>query len=172
MENKEEKSVVPKVYALLVESQKNFFLSVQYAYSLEDAFYLARLEFAAQNPPKNGIPNTLDGAKIGLFSIKTVSQLTKDIDKLTPGGNNSTYPLKDPLDEPATMEDIMDIMDSMLPNPPKINKVVIPIPPVTQKEDKNSLMKEIIEKKDIGLFNKVKHTFTPAERKFIKEHLK
>ena len=182
MKNSDERSVPPKVYALLIESQKNFFLSVQYAYSLEDAFYLARLEFAEQNPPtKNGMPNTLDGAKIGLFTIKTVSKLTDDIEKIPSAKGNSTYLIKDEGLEPATPEEIMDAVDKLfpiipvtpaLPKIPKVKEEVIPKLSTDPGVIKNNLMGEIISKGDIGLYNKNKHLFTTAERKYIKEHLK
>jgi len=176
MKNNEERLVQPKVYTLLIESDKNFFLSVQYTYSLEEAFYLARLEFASQNPKRNGLPNTLDGAKINLFSIKTVEALNEGLAKIPTGGDNQVFKIKeDPADDP--IDDILNFFDKMSPKDLiKGQKKDVGVdgdtgPVDKSKLSKNDLMKQIIDNKDIGLFNKNKHLFTSAEKKYIKGHL-
>ena len=172
---KNSKTIEARVYAILIESSKNFFLSVQYAYSLEEAFLLAKMEFIDQNI-KIGKPNTvLEGAKIGLFSIRTINDLLGDLDRIPKMEGNSIYPIKEEspkelkLDKLMTEEEIEDLLDSLTEDDmladirekkiPKIKKGLPEIkkPVLISGEDfKNNLMKEIIAKKDLKLYEKNK----------------
>ena len=176
------KFVKAKIYGMLLESNRNLFLSVQYAYSLEEAFYLAKLEFNSQDKNKIG---TLNGAKISLFSVKTLDTLFGDlikIDNIDTQSNTEKDTVPNPLDGGMpSLEDLVDIFEKSLDgespivkeNKPadKVLKMLLGDPDIIPKT-KNEIMKEIIEKKDIEMFNRNKGMFTAAERKYIRERLK
>lgn len=133
-----------KIYSLVLESRSQVFLSTQMAESLEEAFDLARIEYTLLNPP-NG-PNPMDGAKIWLFTIKTISELLK-IKKDEVKGlskriiNNNKEEIKE---------------EESIPN--------IPL-------NKNKLILQIIKNKDKELLKKNKKLFTKNEIKYINEML-
>lgn len=66
------KEISPKIYALLIEGKGSMFLSVQYAYTLEDAFSMAQNEFLQQAPANSLV---MQGATIKLFAIKALNQM-------------------------------------------------------------------------------------------------
>jgi hypothetical protein len=150
------RTIEPKVYALLLKSPETIFLSIQYTYSLEEAFVLAKLEFEKQNPARTGWLNPLMGAEIGLFTIKTVRELTST---LRPP-QNDTVMRKPEAPAPAAVNPTQE--------PPEVQKIKLLL---TQKE-KNSLMKEIIDTKDLDKFQKNKQIFSDVEIKYIKGKLK
>jgi hypothetical protein len=161
-----------KVFAMLIESNKNIFISVQFAYSLEDAFFLAKVEFEKQNNPLGNKP-LIEGAKISLFSVKGIDQMVSESEQRIDVGVNSTLSVQEnkkketPPGIIEDMDEVLGMVDDLLKSSEvEISKITMP------KLDKNSLMKEIIDKKDIGLFNKNKHLFSIGERKYIKERLK
>ena len=145
------KIVEPKIYGLLLESPETVFLSVQCAYSLEDAIVLAKLEFEKQNSVKlGGILNPLIGAKVGLYAIKTVKELLEK--------NDPVEKVKD-----------LEVTPSVAPNEKTgAEKIKLLL---TEKE-KNLLMKEIVVKKDMELFKKNHKMFSNTEIKYLKAQLK
>lgn len=177
MQNKEQRVIEPKVFGLLLENQATVFLSVQYAYSLEEAFLLAKLEFEKQNPMRRGVVNPLMGAKIGLFSIKTVQELLNS-------------PSLNDLVDPKIMDEIGKIQEAAnktrdLPVPedlsPDITKPISEIfggqakknkDKTSEISEKNSIMQKIVESKDKELFEKNKKLFSKAERSYLKERIK
>ena len=140
--NNVKKLIEPKVYGLILESPETVFLSVQCAYSLEEAFMLAKLEFEKQNSIGQGYMNPLIGAKIGLFTVKTFGEL-----------NAVSSLLKT-----SSVEHMMV-------------EIVFPKPTLTEKE-KNLLMREIIAKKDRALFQKNLRVFNQTEIKYLEDQLK
>lgn len=151
-----------KVYALLIEARDAIFLSAQYATSLEQALAQAKKEYQRINhlPDMTG----LDGAKIGLFTIKTVNEL---------------------VDENKNFKEDLSKLEGILPmvvNPIPINKTKITINPEIEQlieaskkdtpENKNKLMKKIINSKDFKMFEENKELFSKNEVKYIEEHLK
>jgi len=159
------KTIVKKIYALMIEFSNTSFLSVHYTYSLEDAFKMAKIEFWKQNPkPLTSVfTDSMLGARIGLFSIKTVAELTKTQEILPQIPENNH-------------EKISQVFDSFLkeikPGEIKQNSVVETGLKKVIIDKKNEVMKEIIKNKDRMMFESVKTSFTEAERKYIEEHLK
>ncbi len=159
------KTIVKKIYALMIEFSNTSFLSVHYTYSLEDAFKMAKIEFWKQNPKllTSVLTDSMLGARIGLFSIKTVAELTKTQEILPQIPENNH-------------EKISQVFDSFLkeikPGEIKQNSVVETGLKKVIIDKKNEVMKEIIKNKDRMMFESVKTSFTEAERKYIEEHLK
>jgi hypothetical protein len=176
------KEVKAKVYGILIESNKNFFISVQYAYCLEDAFNLAKIEFIEQN---EGIGNPiypLVGAKIGLFTIRELDSLEKDIAKIKNISSSSIYNIPEEKND-SSADEIIDKMLNILTE--EVPKEMLPLKRIeltkperktkvskTPKEIKNELMKEIIAKNNIELFLANESMFSAAEKKYIKEQLR
>ena len=159
------KTIVKKIYALMIEFANTSFLSVHYTYSLEDAFKMAKIEFWKQNPKllTSVFTDSMLGARIGLFSIKTVAELTKTQEILPQIPENNH-------------EKISQVFDSfpkeIKPGEIKQNSVVETGLKKVIIDKKNEVMKEIIKNKDRMMFESVKTSFTEAERKYIEEHLK
>ena len=164
------KTMEPKVYGLLIEFGETIFLSIQYAYSLEDAYLMAKLEFNKQNPHKLLVGNSLLGAKIGLFAIKTLKELT-------------TTPKLAQIKEEDKAKEIAKIFGSFEEIVKKENSVIIPNPEKTNEEMqesiveknkiiKNKIMSEIIKNKDKELFGRMRNMLTKAEQQYIEEHIK
>jgi hypothetical protein len=151
------KQTSPSIYSLILEGKGITFLSIQFAYSLEDAFSMAQNEFIRQNPKAS--PEVMQGARINLFAIKTIDQLfakTKIIEKES---------------EPGVLL------------PGQAIKVQVPVRRSRIKEGpkevikevsltKNELMHKIINDKDFKLLKISTNIFTKAEIKFLKEKLK
>lgn len=189
MENNHEKTVVPKIYGILIESNKNFFLSVQYAYCLEEAFYLAKLEFIDQNAKLGKFASTLEGAKIGLFTTREIGSLAEDLTKIKTKDVTSIYPINDEKSKGSdniadeVIDEIFDMLAETAPpglqplkkQPvPKVNKPELAEikPQKTSIDIKNELMKSIIDNNDTALFRQNINKFTAAEKRYIQERLK
>ena len=156
-----------KVYALLVEFGETSFLSVQLATCLEDAFVMAKFEFEKQNLSKLGIGSPLIGAKIGLFTIKTVKELTendikKSIQEMRSKLDIEKKSLEKAFDEFAKRDTIMQ----------PVKDLPIKKESESPAEEKNRLMKQIIDKKDKNLFEISKSLFSKNECRYIEEHIK
>lgn len=147
----------PKVYGLILESPETMFLSIQYAYSLEEAIVLAKIEYEKQNPTKLGLLSTFMGAKLGLFTIKSIKELTAE----------------------KKMEDVIKSVN-VVPAPLTATEAVHSnektgaekIKLLLTEKQKNELMKEIIDKKDRDLFKKNLNVFSGSEIKYLKNQLK
>lgn len=180
---KENRTIEPKIYGLIIESHDSIFLSVQYAYNLEEAFVMAKLEFEQQNPTKIGLLNPLNGAKIGLFIIKTREELftnpnlinktlesqknlMKTFDSLIKSADETIKKIvadkgKNFVENSKTIKELEDATAKLVPNDF----------PKTDKDRKNNLMRMIIEKKDKVSYDLVKSTFSDAERKYIETQI-
>jgi len=147
------KVIEPVVYSLLLEYPESNFLSIQYAYTLEEALYLAREEYdqlqrkISGNLPmeNNYIP------KLTLFVGKSVGELTKNeetTDELFKHYNK----MQEKKESQKKEKQI------------KLDKVV--------SENNSNLMKEIIDKKDLVLFKKNMKVLSSAERLYVRDQLK
>lgn len=157
MENNEEK--VYKVYGMLLEIRETFFLSIQYAKSLEEAFNQAKLEFHRLNPPVEGADNSLLGAKIGLFAIKDVGQMIHE---------NKVYNERQ-LERIALKHRKAEKKEELIKEPKKpveIKKVQLDPADV-----KNMIMREIVNKKDKKMLEEHKELFNDNEKKYLKEKI-
>jgi len=197
MQSDEKKLIDKKVYGLLIEiNNKNLFISVQTAFSLEEAFQLAGKEFQTLNPPRRTGEDLFKGSKIVLFTIKTFEDLA--FSNSIPILNIKTEPKN------ASKEDIqalgkeidetLKLMGMMFDGPRSIKKPIIstgvrikeqekklpfPMPrlekPVekvlTKEEEKNNLMRMIIATKDKKLFEQNKKSLSRAEKAYITKHL-
>ena len=142
------RKVKPQVYGLLLEFPNTSFLSVQCAYSLEEATMLAKIEFQKTETPSPN-PQPVGVARINLFAIKTFEELNMELpDKL---------PFFNPIvpEKPVSKQKRSEKAELK-----GINSI------------KNILMKTIIERKGKITFKKYKETFTQAEQQFIKKHIK
>jgi hypothetical protein len=184
MENRT-KLVEKKVFGMLIESSKTLFLSIQAAYSLEEAFFLAKLEFEKISPNKRGLNDIVD-AKISLFSSKTLTELDN-----TPETKDMTFGDFQPI-KVNTAEDEMKEMERLMRSfegepPSRMMKIEnrkserktldIPVVPVekappTPAEIKNELMLLIIKTKDVALLEENRKSFSTSEIKYIEERLK
>lgn len=158
MENKDK--ITLKLYGMLLEIKDTYFLSMQYAKSLEDAINQAKLEFIKINPPVPGAENSLIGLKLGLYTIKTIDTLMHE---------SKTYDFKRlrkvPLTQPKPI-----IMDESVKEPSleaPIKKIEI-----SPAEIKNMIMKEIMDKKDMKMLEQNKNIFNDNEVKYMKGHIK
>lgn len=164
-----ERTTEPKVYGLILESKETVFMSIQYTYSLEEAFILAKLEFEKLNPHRRGVNNPLVGSKIGLFTIKSVEELTSSENMLIPEATEKVGEAR------KVLEGISELMSAQggTPGPENIPEKIEPDPaPVSRKEKKNTLMQQIVRAKDMSMFEKHKSLFTKAEKAYLKGHLK
>jgi hypothetical protein len=157
MLNNFKKQIEPKVYALLLKSPETIFLSVQYAYSLEEAFVLSKLEFEKHNPTRTGFSNPLMGAEIGLFTIKTIREL---METNRPPLTNTTKKVENVIPSP--------VATAMGPEPAEVKKIKL----LPTQAEKNILMKEIIDKKDLKKFRENKDVFSEVEVKYIRGELR
>ena len=161
-----------KIYALFLESKQTFFLSVQAAWSLEEAFSLAKLEFLKMNPFVRG-QNSLEGAKIGLFAIKSIDELNAQTEEVA---IEESRIMKDPLGGP--MSEMLDFFEREMDGPAKRKgprfESISPIPikaDLDKNEMKNALMQKIVNNKDAQLFEDNKDMFTKAECDYLKKKL-
>lgn len=158
------KKVEPQIYSILLEGKGVMFMSMQFAYSLEDAFSMAQNEFLKQNPINATI---MQGATIKLFAIKTIDQLffeaniskglvpslpkfEKELDNLKKEFNQITTPM---LEEITPVQEVKEV----------VKEVVL---------TKNELMKKIIDDKDQKLLKISKNIFTKNEMLFLKQKIK
>ena len=153
MEQKKNK----KIYSLILEAKETIFLSIQLAYSLDEAYVQAKLEFIRTNPPS--LDNSqINGSKIWLFSSKTVEELNKETEEASILHTEITKKL-DILKK-------MDISNPLSPQQitknPEIKQPTIEVPKNLNHE-KNILMKAIIKNKDILSLKKNEKNFTDNE---------
>lgn len=147
-----------KVYAMMLESENVNFLSLQYAKSLEEAFMQARIEYSKLNGG-----DSLAGAKIGLFTIKTVKDLTSesmDFNKMRQGAPTAAQHVGTP-----------PVVPKRPPGVGVTQVIKIQLPKKKTKLTKNELMKKIVEAKDHDLFNKNIRKFTKEEREYLRSQL-
>ena len=172
------KLVEKKVFGMLIESSKTLYLSVQAAYSLEEAFFLAKLEFERIGPKKRGFNDIVD-AKISLFSVKSFTELenTPDTQAMTPE-DSQIIKVNTMEDEMAEMERLMRSFggeSNGIRKPLNKNSLVKPIEQKvepTPEDNKNALMHLIIKSKDSSLLEEHRNAFTESEIKYIEERLK
>lgn len=173
----ETKLIEKKVITLLLESNKSFFLSVQYAFSLEEAFIMAKMEFEKLNIVNRGA-NSLEGAKIGLFAIKSIKDLTEEDGEFV-NIDNSIQRVAEEVSRigESNEGDLFDILsnvkDGIFISKNKEFQPKFPPKKETKKidpnQEKNILMKEIIKNKDRELLEKNKDLFTQGEIQYL-EH--
>lgn len=154
VEKRNVRTIEPKVFALLIETRETTFLSLQYTYSLEEAFALAKLEFESQENI-NLPPGSLLGAKIGLFAIKPLKVLTADPDLLKK--------------KIEVIKGMKKITETLIENITSAVEVVRPESPETT--IKNDLMNKIVKNKDRALYEEKKSTFNEFECAYIEKHL-
>lgn len=163
MINKEPQLTEPKVFALLIEFGDTNFISVQSAFSLEEAFILAKLEFESiqeqmleqrRIAPKTGV------AKISLFASKTVYELNN------PPEVNLTAEEGERIKR--TVDTIKKI-DEKEKKEKENNKETIE---KKNYREKNELMAKIIDSKNKDMLEENKHLLTESEIKFIENSLK
>lgn len=171
-----------KMYGLLLETMNpldlgaTIFLSVQYANSLEEAFILAKLEFEKSNPTK---VNSLVGAKIGLFTVKTIEVLNEEhktldariLEHKALEVAEAARWLKATKDLTSSLKPVIPGQILGTPIIPKEKPQEIPLSNVSMSQ-KNLLMKEIIDKKDPNLLEQNKLLLSKEEIEYIKAQLK
>jgi hypothetical protein len=140
---------------------------------LEEAFFLARIEYDLLNSGGRKT-TTLDGAKIGIFSVKTFDE----IDGNSQAGLGTLRELKIDKEETEALGKILSkSLDKAMGEPVKVKIPQQVVPSLVRRilspeEKQNQLMQQIIETKDITMFEKEKKNFTSAQRKYLKDHLK
>lgn len=152
MENKN------KFYGLLLEINELFFLSIQYAPSLEEAVGQAKFEFIKTNTQITDLKESLVAIRINLFTKKDLKQLivehknfnNKDLEKIF-------------IEHKKTEK---EKAKKLIKKPVEIKKIEI-----TQEEIKNMIMKEIVTKKDKDLLKQHKDLFNDNERKYLIEKI-
>lgn len=154
MENNETNGY--NIYGMLLEIKDIFFLSIQYAQSLEEAINQAKLEFIRINPPRPGLDNSLMGLKVGLFTLKTVNNLIHE---------NKTYDTKD-LQKIVAKHREAENKEESIKKTVEIKKIQL-----SPLEIKNLIMKEIITKKDKQYFERHKALLTKNEIQYLTEKL-
>jgi hypothetical protein len=158
------KIVEPRIYALLLEAPEIVTLTLQTAYSLEEAFMLAKEEFEENNPHLIiGTMSPLSGSKINLFTSKSLKEilLSKKNKKVKIKSVNITD-LFSPLQNLSHRH-----MGYTIPE----EKVAEKTKGLKEKENKNFLMKEIIKTKDKKKLNRNKNKFNKEEIKYLREHI-
>lgn len=151
VEKRNVRTIEPKVFALLIESRETTFLSVQYAYSLEEAYAMAKIEFESQeNLPLP--PGVTQGSKISLFAIKPLKVLIADADLLKK--------------KMEVIKGMNKLAETLMENVTGVNKAENP-----ETIAKNDLMNKIIKGKDRALYEEKKATFSECEREYLEKHL-
>lgn len=167
------KSVPKRIYGLVLETRGTAFLSVQSAFSLEEAIFYAKLEYEKTNPSKKG--GTLLEARVSLFATKTIEEMEQFKDTI--GDESVSSPILE--DRPSidktsdAIGDLFDAFDKMTPKHLKAIPTIDEVPePITPVEIKNRLMASIIKNKDMKLLNENKSEFTESELKYLKKRMK
>ena len=145
--SKDKRVFEKKFFAIFLEMERSSYLSVQYAYNLEEAFNLAKIEYGniKHAPATHNLAAELATARVGLFTAKTFAEL-----------NDPKKHILAPIKK-----------DKPLPPP------LPPIPRIpTQREKKNETMATIISLGDTKLLGIMKGEFTEAEIKYIKSEIK
>lgn len=164
MENNKETTKQYKIFGLLLEVRDTVFLSVQYASSLEEAFAQAKLEFYKINPlVKNSAIGNLLGSKIGLFTIKSIKELTEE--------NETFYSRRVAYEKIEEENKKNPSIKKFIKQPTEMDNVKKVDPIQLELEKKNQLMRLIIVQKDKDLFEKNKDLFTDSESQYIIERL-
>jgi hypothetical protein len=156
METNEKKG--HKIYAMLLEIGDTFFLTVQYASSLEEAFNQAKLEFSRLNPSDIETKNALLSSKIGLFGIKSINEMLHE---------NKVYNEKK-LERIAMKHHKAEQRELKAPK----QKVEIKKVELSKEEIKNMIMKEIVIRKDKVMFESHKELFNDYERQYLADKIK
>lgn len=152
MENKEQNK---KVYGMLLEIRDTFFLSVQYAESLEEAVSQAKLEFFRINKSKDN--SVLLGLKVGLYTIKNAKDLVQE---------HITYNDKDLQKIVLKHQKVERQEQKEIKKPVEIKKVELsPI------DVKNMIMREIVLKKDKKILEQHKDLFNENDIQYLTEKL-
>lgn len=154
------KNIEPKVYCLIIEGPNTTYLTMQYTYSLEEAFTLGRMEFESTVPPIIKGPGLL-GAKIGLFAIKTVAELITNPNRL-----------EDMLKGTMEMSRVAHVEAKGVTPAVAPKKKTHSSIPSDFEGGKNALMRKIIEKKDLKTYEKNRKFFSKSERAYIRSQLK
>lgn len=115
--------IKPKVYAIVLRVSGMQYLSMQAAFSLEEAFAVAKDSFKRDNPNVS----MTQGVTLEMF----------------------------------VQGELMEIFSSFLTA--KVKK---------EEGDKNTLMKQIVESKDLKLFQENKALFTENEQKYLQAELR
>lgn len=165
-----------KIFAIVIEIRETVFLSVQYASCLEEAFAQSKLEFERINPlikPKLGS----SGAKIGLFTIKSVEELTEEnfnfnnnraahqkleeeeMKKIIPGPSVKNF-----LNPAKVMEKIDKLVNES-------KEEISIIKTENLKKEKNLLMAKILKEGNEKIFKEFKALLTKEEQLYIREQL-
>lgn len=165
-----------KVYGILLDYSDANFVSVQCAYSLEEAFVLAKLDYEEQRKFMGGLPVN-ENARISLFAIRTLAELKEPSDpqkmmdtvkilKKLPSKLAEGLPSAIGSSKKFTVDDFIGA--------PIEKTQGVPTPKRATKEPtfKNALMKEILDNKNKKLYEKNKEVFTDAEKGYILERLK
>ena len=161
-----------KIYALVIEARDAIFLSAQYSTSLEQALAQAKEEYKRIN--KITDDSGLNGAKISLFTMKTVDQLINENKSFKEDPNNREGMLLTPL-EPIPVLTPPAFMDNINKTKIEINPEIDKLMEIAKRdspENKNKLMKKIITNKDPKMFEENKELFSKNEIKYIEEHLR
>jgi len=152
---KNKKLIEQAVYSLLLEYPESSFLSIQYAYSLEEAMYQAKEEYCELQKKilGNSFRETY-APKLSLFASKSLDGLVNDSemrDKMFEHYNKMQKAKK-----VIKKDDIKKRIKS--------DKVGL--------KNNNDLMKEIIEKKDLELLKKNIKVLSDSETLYIKSKIK
>jgi hypothetical protein len=158
------KKTTDNVYAVIIEAGDATFLSLQLASSLEEAFAMARMEFARSTTmvSKGNTPlRAITGAKIGLFTIKSFSELTREATEFREVNKRVMAPeaAETPMQEP--------VLPSLQPAETKQESPTVE----TEQQKKNALMKKILNTNDVKMFLENKKQFTKNEKAYIKAQL-
>jgi len=139
-----------KIYSMLLENNYNLFLSIQYASSLEEAYTLAQEEFkhGVSSVIEHNMADDFGGVKMLLYTTKERNELVETKKEFNTYDNNRSF-----INPPIKIEE------------QKSNNVN------SKNDDKNKLMKSIIESRNIDEFEKNKDKFNKNEIKYIKEQL-
>jgi len=172
-----------KIYALLIKNRSSTFLSVQYATSLEDAYVLAKIEFAEQNP-EEAMKGIMEGATIVLFTHKVMADMVRENEKGTRIMENLNSPIgdipeifKEMIEQQsvsaikltgAEADELKKKLESFGIGKELFKKEET----IVEKETTNDLMLKIIKNKDISLLEKNKKKFTKAEIKYISDKIR
>ncbi len=181
--SKNEKIIKRKIYSLLLESNKFSFLSVQYAFTLEEAIFLAKVEFEKDNPHKSLLIKS-EAIRLSLYSSKTIEDLNSTVSDENIEHNSSPLIKKETKLIPQELQEMFDSLEveELDKELDKIRKVKeIPedkLPteecptPLDPKSEKNVLIKRIIDEKNEDLFKRHKASLSANERKYIIKRLK
>jgi len=140
----------PQVYALVITFDGGSYYSIQVAYSLEDAFGLAKKEMTSKNPLLQA-----KNIAIGQFDRKDLFELVE--------------PFAEKVPEP--------VVQRIPPAPLPIVKAepVLPVTSVVPSRhpvfDKLEAMRKIVATKDRKLFEQHMNEFSENERKYLEDKL-